>query len=110
MAGPSSSLLSLNSASGAYRASRDMTAEKMPAIVPDKAEQPSFSDMIAKAGADTVQTIRQAEAVAQNGMRGDADTQQVVLATLELESTVKVAVSVRDKLVEAYQEIMRMPV
>ncbi|AWI86194.1 flagellar biosynthesis protein (plasmid) [Alloyangia pacifica] len=109
MAGPSS-LLSLNSASGAYRASRDMVAEKMPAIAPDQAERPSFAEMISKAGADTVQTIREAEAVAQNGMRGDIDTQQVVLATLELETTVNTAVAVRDKLVEAYQEIMRMPV
>ncbi|WP_353475662.1 flagellar hook-basal body complex protein FliE (plasmid) [Salipiger sp. H15] len=109
MAGPSS-LLSLNTASGAYRASRDMVAEQVPTIAPDRTERPSFSDMVAKAGADTVQTIREAEAVAQNGLRGNADTQQVVLATLELETTVNTAVAVRDKLVEAYQEIMRMPV
>ncbi|ANT63280.1 MULTISPECIES: flagellar hook-basal body complex protein FliE [Roseobacteraceae] len=109
MAEPSS-LLSLNSASGAYRASRDMVAEKTPPIVPEQNEGPSFSEMVAKAGAETVQTMREAEATAQTGLRGGADTQQVVLATLELESTVKVAVSVRDKLVEAYQEIMRMPV
>ncbi|MCR8550561.1 flagellar hook-basal body complex protein FliE [Salipiger sp. P9] len=109
MAEPSSSLLSVNAASGAYRASRDM--ESAPAVAaPAEADKPSFSDMLADAGRDAVQTVRQAEAVAQTGLQGNADTQAVVEATLELDSTVKVAVSVRDKLVEAYQEIIRMPV
>ena len=51
-----------------------------------------------------------AEILAQAGLRGEADTQQVVEAMLAMESTVKVAVSVRDRFVEAYQEILRMPI
>ncbi len=43
-------------------------------------------------------------------MAGEASTQQVVEATIALESTVKIAVSMRDKLVEAYQEVMRMSI
>ena len=54
--------------------------------------------------------MREGEAVAQAGLRGEADTQQVVEAMLAMESTVKVAVSVRDRFVEAYQEILRMPI
>ncbi len=103
------SFLSINAASGAYRASQDMTAEPIPAVAPDESK-PSFSDMVAQAGSDAVQTIREAEATAQTGLRGNADTQAVVEATLELDSTVKTAVAVRDKLVEAYQEIIRMPI
>ncbi|APZ50404.1 flagellar hook-basal body complex protein FliE [Salipiger abyssi] len=104
-----SSLLSINAASGAYRASRDMAAEPG-AVAAPAADKPSFSDMLAEAGRDAVQTVRHAEAVAQTGLQGQADTQAVVEATLELDSTVRTAVSVRDKLVEAYQEIIRMPV
>ena len=37
-------------------------------------------------------------------------TQQVVEATLALESTVKTVVAMRDKFVEAYQEVLRMPI
>ncbi|GGG67542.1 hypothetical protein GCM10011415_13220 [Salipiger pallidus] len=100
------SLLSVSAASGAYRASRGMESIASPTEV----AAPSFSDMLADAGRDTVASMRAAEATAMSGLRDGSDTQAVVEATLELESTVQTAVSIRDKLVEAYQEIMRMPV
>ncbi len=62
------------------------------------------------AAADAIQTIRSAEAAAQAGLDGKVGTQQVVEATMELETTVRIAVTMRDKLVEAYQQIMRMPI
>jgi flagellar hook-basal body complex protein FliE len=34
----------------------------------------------------------------------------VVEATLELETTLRIAVSMRDKFVQAYQEVLRMPI
>ena len=46
----------------------------------------------------------------QAGMTGQLDTQSVVEATVALEATVKVAVSMRDKFVEAYKEVLRMPI
>ncbi|MEQ5870661.1 flagellar hook-basal body complex protein FliE [Sagittula sp. NFXS13] len=109
MATDPTSLLSVNAASGAYRASRDMTARNV-APAGQETARPSFGDMVSKAGADALQTVREAEATAQTGLRGNADTQTVVEATLELDTTVKTAVAVRDRLVEAYQEIIRMPI
>lgn len=103
------SLVSNAAASGAYRASRDIRGEQAAPVTPDE-NKVSFADMVKEAGTETVQSLRTAEATAQAGLTGNMDTQQVVEATLELESTVRVAVTVRDKLVEAYQEIMRMPV
>ena len=43
------------------------------------------------------------------GLRGDLDTERFVEATLEPETTLRVAVSMRDKFVQAYQEVLRMP-
>lgn len=108
MAEPTS-LISNAVVDGAYRSSRGM---KSSGFAPEtqEAEKVSFSEMIGKAGAEVIHDIRAAEAKAQEGLSGNTNTQQVVEATLELDSTVKVAVAVRDKLVEAYQEIMRMPV
>ena len=106
MAEPTS-LMSVNAASGAYRASRDMTPESAGAATEAGS---SFAEMVAQSGRETVNAIRDAEATAVTGLHGGADTQAVVEATLELESTVQVAVSVRDKLVEAYKEILAMPV
>lgn len=70
----------------------------------------SFAQMVRGAAEQAAQTVRQADAVAQAGLQGKVGTQQVVEATLAMESTVKITVAMRNKLVEAYQEIMRMPI
>lgn len=70
----------------------------------------SFGDMLRDAAEQSVQAVRQGDEVATSGLTGDASIQQVVEATMSMESTVRVSVAVRDKIVEAYQEIMRMPI
>jgi len=45
-----------------------------------------------------------------NGLTGKADSQAVVQALAATEMAVQAAVTVRDRVVEAYQEILRMPV
>ncbi|WP_323765218.1 flagellar hook-basal body complex protein FliE [Marinovum sp.] len=104
MADPTT-LTSINAASGAYRNARDMAGESTGAT-----EGTGFAEMLAQSGRDTVTAIREAEAAAVSGLHGGTDTQAVVEATLELETTVQMAVSVRDKLVEAYKQILNMPV
>jgi flagellar hook-basal body complex protein FliE len=54
--------------------------------------------------------VRRGDEVGTQGLTGEASIQQVVEATMDMESTVRVSVAVRDKIVEAYQEIMRMPI
>jgi flagellar hook-basal body complex protein FliE len=43
-------------------------------------------------------------------MHGKVSLQEVVGATMKAEMAVETAISVRNKMIEAYQEIMRMPV
>jgi flagellar hook-basal body complex protein FliE len=62
------------------------------------------------AAADFFQTMREGEEVAKAGLAGRADTQAVVEALAQTELAVQTAVAVRDRVVEAYQEILRMPV
>lgn len=93
---------------GAYRNSLGLEKTAAPAEQP--AGKLTFAEMVQEAASDAVKSIREADAVARSGMTGDATTQQVVEATIALESTVKVAVAMRDKLVAAYQEVMRMPI
>ncbi|TDT73853.1 flagellar hook-basal body complex protein FliE [Litoreibacter halocynthiae] len=50
------------------------------------------------------------ERVAIDSMAGRADAHSLVEALTQSELAVQTAVSVRDKVVEAYQEILRMPV
>ncbi|AXI48600.1 flagellar hook-basal body protein FliE [Sulfitobacter sp. SK012] len=59
---------------------------------------------------DFAETLAQSEQVAQAAMVGDADPHALVQALAQTELAVETAVSVRNKVVEAYQEILRMPV
>jgi flagellar hook-basal body complex protein FliE len=95
----------------AYGRARDLQGDKSNASSgTENAEAPTFAQMIEKGASEAVQTVREGDSVAAAGLSGQAGIQQVVEATMALESTVRVSVALRDKLVEAYQEVMRMPV
>jgi len=64
----------------------------------------------ASAAGDFVQTLQASENLAMNAMTSDADPHALVQALAQTELAVQTAVTVRDKVVEAYQEILRMPV
>jgi flagellar hook-basal body complex protein FliE len=105
------SVISSSAARGAYSASQTLQSGKAsPAEESQESGKASFAALVEKAASESVQTMRQADAVAQAGLAGNATTQQVVEATMALESTVKMAVTMRDKLVTAYQEVLRMPI
>ncbi len=59
---------------------------------------------------DFVRALSEAERTVEAGLTGRADPQAVVQALAATEVAVQTAVAVRDKVVEAYQEILRMPV
>ena len=68
-----------------------------------------FSSFVGMA-ADFIDAMRNQEKTVQAGMVGRADPQAVVQALAATEVAVQTAVTMRDKVVEAYQEILRMPV
>ena len=59
---------------------------------------------------DFAQTLRDSEQVAMKSMTSGADPHSLVQALAQTELAVETAVTVRDKVVEAYQEILRMPI
>lgn len=56
------------------------------------------------------ETLNAGEQTAKSAMIGGADPHALVQALASSELAVETAVAVRDKVVEAYQEILRMPV
>ena len=64
----------------------------------------------ARAAQDFADTLRTSERTGQAAMTGGADPYSLVQALAQTELAVETAVSVRDRVVEAYQEILRMPV
>jgi flagellar hook-basal body complex protein FliE len=69
-----------------------------------------FGRALQQSALDTLRAIRGAEATATAGLAGRADAHSVVEALAQTELAVETAVTVRDKVVEAYNEILRMPV
>ncbi|MEC3861630.1 flagellar hook-basal body complex protein FliE [Mesobacterium sp. TK19101] len=72
--------------------------------------QPDIGRAVSDVASSFEQTLRQAEVTAQKAMIGDADPHALVHALAQSELAVEAAVTVRNKVVEAYQEILRMPV
>ena len=56
------------------------------------------------------QTLAEGEATARAAMTGNADPHALVQALASSQLAVDTVATVRDKVVEAYQEILRMPV
>jgi len=73
------------------------------------APRPAEAALGAQVGSFT-QSLQQAEAAATQSMTSGADPHSLVQALAETEMAVETAVSVRDKVVKAYLEILRMPV
>lgn len=80
------------------------------AAAPAEAAPPSASSGAFDAVKSFVETLRAAETTSVAGMIGKADPQSVVTALASAEIAVQSAASVRDKVVESYQEILRMPI
>jgi flagellar hook-basal body complex protein FliE len=70
----------------------------------------AFASALADAARQAVATGQAAEAAAMQGLAGTMDAHQVVAAMAQAELTIQATVAIRDKMVQAYQEIMRMPV
>lgn len=70
----------------------------------------SGNSMFGQLATDFAETLAHSEAVTQQAMVGDVDPHALVQALAQTELAVETAVTVRNRVVEAYQEILRMPV
>jgi flagellar hook-basal body complex protein FliE len=71
---------------------------------------PSFGDMLKGVLNSVAETGRKTDAQSQAMLAGKADMIDVVTAVSETEVAVQSMVAVRDKVIEAYQSIMSMPI
>ncbi|MGQ3285618.1 flagellar hook-basal body complex protein FliE [Bosea sp. (in: a-proteobacteria)] len=71
---------------------------------------PDFASMIGKALEATADAGRRSDAQAASVAAGRADVVDVVTAVAESEAAIETLVAVRDRVIAAYEEIMRMPV
>jgi flagellar hook-basal body complex protein FliE len=69
-----------------------------------------FGEFLTKAVQDGIGTMKQGETMAARQVAGQANIVDVVGAVNQAEITLDTVVAVRDKVVQAYQSIMNMPI
>jgi flagellar hook-basal body complex protein FliE len=104
--------VSFVSANAAYRAAGGMGGGigEGGAALGAQAPSQNFGNMLADTMKEAIGNMRAGEAAAAQGAAGKGDIVQVVNAVTAAELTLETVVAVRDKVISAYQDIMRMPI
>jgi flagellar hook-basal body complex protein FliE len=69
-----------------------------------------FDEMLGRAVDNGIRQIRDAERVTGAGLMGQASTIELATAMARAEVALQATIAIRDRVVAAYQEVMRMPV
>ncbi len=71
---------------------------------------PNFADLVKDAVSRSTDVLRESEAVSVRALTKDAGLTEIVTAVSNAEFTLQTVVAVRDRMIQAYQEIMKMPI
>jgi len=106
--------IDFGTAVNAYRqAAKSIDTGSMPKIASPAGgidTENSFSNMVSDSLKSAVHSGREAEELSLKQISGEADLKDVVTAVANAEHTLETVVAVRDKVLSAYQEILRMPI
>ena len=69
-----------------------------------------FADILKSAMTDAMKTSKNAETQMANQVQGKAQLVDVVTAVSSAEQSLETVMAIRDQVISAYQEIMRMPI
>lgn len=70
----------------------------------------SFGDLVNQSVSQVVETGKASESQSMAAIAKQGDVVNMVTAVSEAEATVQTVVAIRDKVINAYQEILRMPI
>lgn len=70
----------------------------------------SFADVMGSMAAEMTNSLKKSEVASIQGIRGEANTREVIDAVMNAEQSLQTAIAIRDKVVSAYLEIARMPI
>ncbi len=70
----------------------------------------TFAELVSRTINDTAEAGRQAERVSMQAVASQADLNEIVTAVTNAEVALQTVVAIRDRVVQAYQDIIRMPI
>ena len=71
---------------------------------------PDFGAVLRDAAEDAIGQLREGEDKTIEAAAGSADINQVVRAVAEADMTLQTVVAVHDRVIQAYQDVLRMPI
>jgi flagellar hook-basal body complex protein FliE len=109
------STTNITSAAAAYRdaskiAERILQETGANKVSESKPAQASFSTLIGESLRKAAATGYNSEAVATRALAGKADVTDVVTAVADAELSLNTVIAVRDRVISAYQDIIKMPI
>jgi len=81
-----------------------------PGLGADKPAGGGFGEILKSAMSDAMKASKTAETQMANQVQGKADLVDVVTAVSSAEASLETVMAIRDQVINAYQEIMRMPI
>lgn len=71
---------------------------------------PTFASVLGGVAQDAMDSLKTSEAMSFAGLQGKASTREVVDAVMQADQTLKTAVALRDRLVSAYLDVVKMQI
>jgi len=102
--------MALDAAKAAQAYQQAAAGKTAPGLGAEAPAGPSFANMVEDAVGSAVESIRQGEQMSIAAVKNEAELVDVVTAIAAAEVTLETVVAVRDKMISAYQQIMRMPI
>ncbi len=78
--------------------------------IPEAGSGADFASVLKEAANSTISSLKTAEAGSAAAIAGKADIRDVVAAVNNAELTLETVVNIRDKVINAYNDIIRMPI
>jgi flagellar hook-basal body complex protein FliE len=73
-------------------------------------EAESFAALMKRVVHEDVSTLKAGEQISIEAMSGKRSVEELTLAVTQMDMTLRKAIAMRDRLVSAYQEIVKMPI
>ena len=105
--------ISSKAISGAQAAIRAIETQAVAPAAPtavQSAGEVGFDSVMKQVTTDAIGTLKAGEAASISAMQGKESTRRVVEALMSAEQALQTAVAVRDKVVQDYQEVVRMSI
>ena len=103
--------VSPTSVNAAYQAAQRIAAASAPdGVTAGGATTHGFETALADALHNAVDTMRAGETASAQGATGQGDLVGIVNAVTAAELTLETVVAIRDRVIAAYQDIMKMPI